>query len=1199
MNCPKCGFENPEGAKFCNQCGAELFITYRRRDKGQRRRVAVLFADISGFTPLSEDMDPEEVRDLIDGCLQRLAGVIYKYEGYIDKFIGDCIMALFGAPVAHEDDPLRAAITAMDLLKEIKQFNIDKGLKLSLSIGINYGLVATGDLGRPGEYTVMVDTVNLAQRLQYAAPRGKIYASESICQHTKNEVVYKKLKKIKVKGKKELVLVYEPQRIKRQYSLRKIKELPLVGRSNELNKLSKLFSEVKTGSGRIVSVIGEAGIGKSKLIYEFKKQIVNNIYILEGRGIEYLSTSPYLVLKDILKNLLRIDENDTKDASAKKLLNFIKGTHYSSLLRIIPFLKYFLGLSLSRDNYNRFESMQPKDRVRLINEAILTLLLRISHVKPLIIIFEDCHWIDAETINFMSRLAKEIVDKRIMVINLYRPEFNVGKKTASLGYFSQINLRPLSVDDTTTLLHDLLLCKKIEDKLFKLLMKKSGCIPFYIHELTSNLLNNNIIFIESNVAKLKRGMEAAVPRTLDELVMAKIDRLSKEPRAIIDIASVIGDEFSFKLLNTLLELDDRLSSNLLLLTQKEIIQPLREEERGLSAEEKYMFSHSLMREAVYQSLLKQTRKDYHKQIGYAIETVYSDELNEYYDALANHFLLGGEKTKAEEFLEKAGDRKKELYLNKEAIAMYEQSLKLIDRSDDTRVARIYEKLGSIYDLIGQYNEAKIAYTEMGRCGKNDALIKAKSYIEMAKVLIGQGLFDQALNMLNKSRGTLQAMKRLSTPEAKIELANILRFECWFYRIKGMMDQAEKKGMEAISIIKNEKDWKDYEKLKRTLELAYIPLAIVYSIKGEYQKAIHLLEETLLIAEELGDRRGLGHAYNNLGTIFRAQGRFDQAIDSYTMKLKISQELGDKSGVGIAYCNLGNLYRVKGEYEKAIQLLESYLNITEEIGDKQGVGQAHINLGVVYYDKTEYDRAFKSFEKYLSISEELGDKRGIAGALQNLAEVYRSKFEYKRAIELLQKCLKMSEDLGDKKGVAQSSYSLGVVYTEIDDLKSAERYLNSAKEVFETIGNKIAIGRTYNSLSSLKIKQGRLADSLDVAKKALKLSKETDSTEIKIDSLLNFGEIYAQRASLSSSQKAKNFFKKSKASFEKAITLAQGLKNKRLLADTYYEYANVFWSGNKVEKNLARKNLTKALNIYKKLKLKRRIIGIEKIIKHSK
>src|SRR4030042_383345 len=195
MKCPKCGFNNISGARFCNQCGSKL-VDELQRDKGGRRRVAVLFADISGFTPLSEKLDPEEVKDIIDSCLQQLASAVYRYEGYVDKFIGDCIMALFGAPVAHVDDPLRAGLTAIDMQKEIDDLNRKRGLRLELAVGVNYGMVATGDLGRPGEYTVMGDTVNLAQRLQYNAPKGKIYVSEAIYDNTQNEVSYHSPKKI-------------------------------------------------------------------------------------------------------------------------------------------------------------------------------------------------------------------------------------------------------------------------------------------------------------------------------------------------------------------------------------------------------------------------------------------------------------------------------------------------------------------------------------------------------------------------------------------------------------------------------------------------------------------------------------------------------------------------------------------------------------------------------------------------------------------------------------------------------------------------------------------------------------------------------------------------------------------------------------------------------------------------------------------
>ena len=1192
MKCPKCGFKNPKDARFCNQCGAQLHVVTRRRDRGQRRRVAVLFADISGFTPLSETLDPEDVRDLIDACLQRLAGVIYKYEGYIDKFIGDCIMALFGAPVAHEVDPLRSVISALELQQEIKEFNKEKKLDFFLSIGINYGLVATGDLGRPGEYTVMGDVVNLAQRLQYAAPKGRIYTSESVYKHSSEEITFKKLKRIKVKGKKISVLVYEPQSVQRQYSLRRIKELPLVGRGQELDKLLSLYLKTESGSGQVVSIIGEAGIGKSKLTYEFKKQLTKDTFVIEGRGIQYLSSASYLVLQDILKNLLGIEEIRAKEKAAHQIDKFIKATHFSSLTKIVPFLKYFLDLPLSPGDHSRFTSMQPKDRIRMINEALRTLLLRISNIKPLVIVFEDCHWIDQETIDFMHWLAKDIGNKKMMIISLFRPEFNIGKKTQRLAHFTQLDLKPLNQDDTVTLLYGLLRCKNIEDKLVRLLMKKSGRVPFYIHELANNLLNNDIIYIEESTAKLRHGKESTVPRTLDELVMAKVDKLDAEQRAIVDIASVIGDEFSVKLLNTMFELGKRLKDDLFMLTQKGIVQPQQTVKGAPMSEEKYTFGHSLMKEAVYQSLLMKTRKEYHRQIGFAVEQVYAHDLSEYFDVLANHFLIAGENVKAVQYLEKAADRKKELYVNEEAIDLYHKAIKLIDKDNYKKTADMYEKLGHIYELVGQYDKARSAYAAMAESGKKDVLTRARSFIATTKVFIGQGLFDQAIAMLNKAERALKTI-RISNSKAKIERANILRLKCWVYRTKGKMDVAEKKGLEAISIarkVKSKKAWEHNKELKLTLVLAHAALAIVYSFLGEYEKAVQLLEEALLIAEDLGERRAIGGVYNDLGTIFRTQGKFDQAIDAFTMKLKISQELGDKGGIGIAYCNLGNVYENKGEYGKSIELLKNYLKINEELGSKHGIGIACCNLAVAYQHSCEYGKAVKALEEGLKISEELGDNRMITSTVQALGEVYENRLEYKKAIPLFQKALNIGKKAGDKWTIGSTSQQLGVVYTEIDEFAKAEKFLHIAKKIFEDIGSTKVISAICNTFSMLRIKQGRLDDALDAANTAIDLTKEIDSTDTHIMTLINLGIIYSKESRLESLGKSKNCF-------EQALSLAQEFGNKKLLADCYFEYARTFWAlGSRQDKNKARKNIAKALKIYKEIDLKARMKEIVRIRK---
>lgn len=1189
MKCSKCGTTNPEGARFCNQCGAELLAVLRRRDRGQRRRVAILFSDISGFTTLSEKLDPEEVRDLINACLQRLAGVIYRYEGYIDKFIGDCIMALFGAPVTHEDDPLRAVIAALDQMAEIKEFNQEKELDLELSIGINYGLVATGDLGRPGEYTVMGDVVNLAQRLQYAAPRGRIYVSNAVYKQTSDEIAYKKIKPIRVKGKKDPVGVYEPQRVKRQFSLRRIQELPLVGRQNELTRLNQFFHQVKSGKGAVVSLIGDAGIGKSKLTYEFKKHIKDQAVVLEGRGIEYLHTTPYSVLKDIFKNVVKASAADRAEKGAQKVDAFIKGMRKNILVKIAPFLKYFLDFTLSRTDYSRFESMKPQDRMRLLNEALRMLLVSMSEQQVLVIVFEDCHWIDSETIHFMEQLATQVARRPIMILNLYRPEFRISDKTQNLEHYTEIRLTPLSLEDTTLLLQGLLHCKTVDEQLLKLLLKQSGRIPFYVHELAQNLMQNNVILVENGIARLKHGMETAVPRTLDELVMAKIDKLDSELRTIVDMASVIGDEFSISLLAVLLELGQRLKNDLALLVQKGILQMLQDEHTRTGKEERYIFGHSLMREAVYQSLLKQTRKEYHRQIGRVIELAYKENLVEYYDTLAQHFLIGGIKEKAVEYLEKAGDRKQELYLNNEAISLYEQCLASTGTSDRPRVARIYEKLGRIYELIGNYDQARKSYQVMAEQDKADDALKVRSYNAIANVHIAQGQFDDALTMLNSSRKALKRARNMVHQDMILAYADVLRHECWAYRMKGSFDVAEQRGLEAIALIKKEKNWRHYEQLKNKLEYGYNALAIVYSIKGEYEKAIQLYEDTLLIAEELGDRQTIGHAYNGLGTIYRAEGKFDQAVDAYMKKLKTSTELGDKRGVGAACCNLGNVYQDMGEFAKAIELLQKYLVITEELGDIFGIGQAHVNLGVVFWNKGEHERAIKSLEKYLAISEEIGDKRGIVIATGNLGEAYAERFEYRKAVLLLERSLDLARELGLKTAAANASCSLAHAYGEMGDIEKARRCIGAAHDFFMKGGNKRAIGNVCNVLARLALLQNDIKKALAYAENAVRCGEETNTREILVYALLNQASAYRKA-------KASQLQKKSDRTFKAALAQARKLANLKPFADVNFEYARLLSTGNKGDRNAARKHLQQAMTVYKEQKILNRVKEIEKLLK---
>ncbi|HEX7321284.1 MAG TPA: tetratricopeptide repeat protein [bacterium] len=1181
MKCPKCGFENPAASKFCNQCGSALGDAPTDHERGQRRAVAVVFADISGFTPLSENLDPEEVKDLIDACLKRLAGVITKYEGYVDKFIGDCIMAVFGAPVAHEDDPLRAVLSAMDMLQEIGEFNREKKQKLSLTIGINYGMVATGDLGRPGAYTVMGDTVNLAQRLQASAPRGKIFVSGSVYAQTSSEINYQRRDKIRVKGKKEPVEVYVPSGVVRKYSLRKIKELPFIGRQAELQKLRSICNKMYAGQGQVISVIGEAGIGKSKLVYELRQLLKAGTCLVEGRGIEYLRASPYGVLKEMLKQMLGIAEDPPATAS-QKIAEYIKRQGDPGLVRAASLFRYILSLELTRDEDNLLESMKPEDRIRMINEALITLFHARTIRSPVVIIFEDCHWIDRETADFMRLLAGAVERCRIMVIAIYRPEFETGS-LAKLRYFNAIPLKPLNTGDAVSLLRNIMNCECIDKQLLALLVGKSGGLPFYLHELASNLVQNGLITVQDSVAVLKPGKDFVVPRTLDELVMTKIDRLAPPVRAVVDTAAVIGDEFSVRLLDRLMDLGNALPGHLSQVCDQGILVPLARSVDQPAADVRYGFRHSIIRDAVYNSLLKKEAKKKHFAVATAIENVYAGNLAEYYDALAEHFEKGGERSRAVEYMGKAADHKKALYLNAAAIALYQNILKSLDMSRAKERALVYEKLGEVYSLIGDYQSALHAYHQVGILKTGESVLKIRSHIAVAGVYKNLGTVDAALASLEKASRVLRAEKNLSADEKSLQKVHILTLECWLTRVKGRVAEAEQKGLEAISMINAQPGAKDYGRLKRALADAYYNLAIVYCVKGDFEKAIDLCEDTLMIAEELGDRRGKASVYNILGTVYRSQGKYNEAIEAFEMKLKTSAELGDKSGIGIAYSNLGNVYQNRGEYARAIEYFEKHLDICNEVGDKSGVGLAQNNLGIIYFSNDEYARAIQAFESYLGISKELGDKRGIAIASGNLGEVHESLFDYKKAGELFTTYLAISEELGDRRGKAFAAHSLAIACIETGQFSKALEYLKASRDYMESIGNKVGIGGIYNSIAYLHYRENKLDDALEAALRALKYAEETHAMDVKLNALLHIGRVNGWKAvETKAGADRDGYMKKAAEYFSMALTLAQSQKKRRMQADILLEYANALQALGKTSES--RQLSRQAMAIYKELGL---------------
>ncbi|MCK4665721.1 tetratricopeptide repeat protein [Candidatus Dependentiae bacterium] len=1127
MKCKKCGFENLENARFCSGCGIKLSdgtteevprnvpsmpdeLTKKvqsgaKQLKGSRRNVAVIFADVSGFTAMSEELDPEEVTERMNMIFQGLSDVIYNYEGYIDKFIGDCVMILFGAPVTHEDDPLRAVLCAIDLMKVMTEFE-----DLELSIGINYGKVMAGGVGsdQKMDYTVMGDTVNLAQRLESAAGRGEIFVSEKIYNETRAEIKYKVLKPIKVKGKKKPVTPYRPVSVKSRYLTRRITEIPLFGREEELKKLIRIFNNVNSGKGQVVSIVGEAGIGKSKLIYEFKSEILRkkskgkkkDIKILEGRGIDYLKDSDYWTVKQILRKLIGFSETDSKEEVTKKIDTYIKSLKDKSIISISPLIKFIFSAELSEKEKLRVEKMKAEDRYYILNRLLILLFKRISMTYPLVLVFEDLHWSDNATLEFCRKLAQQIEQTKILILLLFRPGFEF-EEFLKLKNYHQLNLSCLTEEDGLDLIKYILKSDKIDLSLKKLVLERSEGNPFYIEELSSLLLNGDMILIEKNLAKLKGGDIDTIPLKLNELILSKVDKLDLDLKHILEIASVIGSEFTINIIENLIEYGAKLRTGLKMIEKKDLIRKITENIINVvsEAEDDYMFKHIIIKDSVYESILKTERTWYHKHIGEIVEKLSLNNLDNYLEILIYHFRLGKEKEKVLKYLQIFAEKADDSGNYSKAELLYEEWVEIAgDMIFDSEIGiNNYIQLINIKNTLAKYDEGFKIVTELETKAKNllkgelllrfllqkSLLLESKGEYKKAKSikkkveallnsikiidkkLIGRsyhaigalyreiGDYNQALEYFQKAiknRIKFFGPEHCEVSNSYLGLGNV-------YYDKGYFKNALKYFQKALEI-----DLKVFGSSHPFIGKTYMNIGIVYDDKGDYDKALTFQNKALNIKLKVfgPEHPEVAANYNNIGIIYSEKGDYDQALmfhrKSLDIKLKVFNK--DHPDLAFSYSNLGEVHSFKREYDKALKYFQKSLKINLKVfgSEHPYVGVDYINIGDTYLYIESYNNALKNYQKAYEINlKALGSEHHyISYSYQGFGSAYLKIGKPDKALEFFEKALKIRLKILGKEHVETARTQFGMA--------QALNTLNKKKEALKYLTQSIKVGRKHKA-----------------------------------------------------------------------------------------------------------------------------------------
>ena len=653
---------------------------------GERKTVTALFADIKGSTELEEDLDPEAARAIIDPALKLMIDAVRRYDGYIVQSTGDGIFALFGAPVAHEDHPQRALYAALRMQEELRRYSTKLreagNLPIEARVGVNTGEVVVRSIttGKgQTEYTPIGHTTNLASRMQALAPTGSIAISEQTCKLIEGYFALKPLGPTRVKGISEPVNVYEvtglgPLRTRLQRAAGR-GLTKFVGREREMEAMSHAAERARSGRGQIVAAIAEAGTGKSRLFFEFKAKNQSGWAVLEAFSVSHGKASAYFPVIDLLHGYFRIVSDDDARARREKLNGKVV-TLDRSLEETLPYLFALLGVAEGDDAPAQMDGQVKKRRTV---EAIKRIFLRESLNQPLMVIFEDLHWIDEETQAFLNVLADSIATARVLLLVNYRPEYS--HSWNSRTYYTQLRLDPLGRESAQEMLSALLGDSGELAALKRVIIEKTEGNPFFMEETVQVLLDEGAL-VRNGVTRLMQPISALkIPPTVQGILAARIDRLPREAKDLLQILSVAGREFSMSLIRAVNpKPEEELNRILNELQLGEFIY-----EQPAVGDLEYIFKHALTQEVSYNSVLQERRKQLHERIGAALEDLYANSIDDHLDELAHHYSKSGNPQKALEYHELAGLRAVQRCANQDAMQHLTAALELLRREADNPV----------------------------------------------------------------------------------------------------------------------------------------------------------------------------------------------------------------------------------------------------------------------------------------------------------------------------------------------------------------------------------------------------------------------------------------------------------------------------------------------------------------------------------
>jgi class 3 adenylate cyclase/tetratricopeptide (TPR) repeat protein len=1034
---------------------SEKILASRAALEGERKQVTILFADLKDSTELIRDLDPEAAQHLLDPALRHMMEAVHRYEGTVNQVLGDGIMALFGAPIAHEDHAIRACYAALAMQAAMREYTEvvrrAHGLEMRIRVGLNSGEVVVRTIGNDlhMDYSAVGQTTHLAARMEQLAMPGSIRLTAATLRLVEGLVQANPLGPVPVKGLAEPVAVFEligASTIRRRLQAAAARGLMrFVGRGREIETLCQALDRAGAGHGQVVAVVGEAGVGKSRLAYEFvHSHRTEGWLVLESASVSYGKATPYFPIFDLIKRYAHVEEHDDARTIRAKVTGQVL-TLDDTLQETIPALLSLLD-ALPEDS--SFQKLDPPQRRQRVLDGLKRVLLRESQAQPLVLVFEDLHWIDSETQTLLDNLVESLPTARLLLLVNYRPEYQHG--WGSKTYYTQLRLDPLPPVSADELLQGLLGDDPSLVSLKRLLIARTEGNPFFLEESVRTLVETGVLVGEPGGYRLGKPRDSLqVPATVQAVLAARIDRLPSEEKRLLQTAAVIGTDVFLPLLQAIAELPEAgLHYSLAHLQAAEFLYETR-----LFPEHEYTFKHALTHEVAYSSLLQERRRVLHTRIVEALEALAGDRVAEQVERLAHHALRGEVWDKALAYCRQAGNKALARSANREAVEYFEQALSALPRLPEQR-----KTIEQAIDLQLALGSALQPWSNWGRIlayhREAEALAEAlddprrlgQVAVRLSRHFYFTGAYDQSI-------AAGQRALVLATADGDVVLQALANLRL------GLAYGAQGDYRRAIDCLRQSMTFFEGARSRERFGQAHLPAVLSrahfawwYAELGMLAEGRAFGDEGLWIAEAVAHPGSLMIASWGLGLLALRQGDLPRAVPLLERAMSICQDADLPAYSPRVAAALGAAYTLAGRIADAVPLLTQATaqSIAMELIVFQvlcglSLGEAHLRAGSL-------EEAHALAERTLALAREHQERGNEAYALRLLGNIaaQRDPLHIEEAETHYRQALTLAEDLGMRPLIAHCHHGLGTLYAKIGRREQARAELSAAIDLYRAM-----------------------------------------------------------------------------------------------------------------------------------------------------